>query len=163
MIWKKAFVFITLLSIFHFSCEKSIENDGYISEGIIEYNISYPQIPEDDLLLEILPKKMKMSFKNDSYRNDIVAGMGLFRTSIISKKDDDNLLHTVKILNNKFASTLNTSDLQTINPNFHSIDIEFTENTKVIAGFNCKEAKITVHAVLSVIRLQVPGFYKQSG
>ncbi len=95
-------------------------------------------------MLDLLPQEMNTMFKNGSYRSDIIAGMGLFKTSIISNSDDDHLLHSVKLLNKKKASKLTSAEIKSFNPQFNEIEVEFLDETKEIAGYKCKAAKVKV-------------------
>lgn len=111
-----------------------------ISEGIVIYKIEYPSIDSDNAMLDLMPKKMEMAISGEDYRTDIIAGMGLFKTSIISKGSQENITHSVKLLNKKYASELGHDDIKIINPTLANLNIEFTKNTKEIAGIKCKEA-----------------------
>lgn len=122
-----------------FSCDSKLLKKG-IEEGTIEYSISYPQIEKDSYLLDIMPNHMQMTFTNDIFRSDIVAGMGLFKTSIISNKNDEMLTHSLKLLNKKYASTMGNEDIIAVSPYYKDIEFEFTDETKKIAGFKCKKA-----------------------
>jgi hypothetical protein len=135
----RLFVYLALgVILIHSSCDSNIFKKG-IEEGTIEYSITYPQIPEGNYLLDIMPNQMEMNFKNGVYRSDIIAGMGLFKTSIISNKEDDKLIHSVKLLNKKFASTLGSEDIIEVSPYYKEVRFEFTDKTKQIAGYECKE------------------------
>lgn len=110
-----------------------------VDEGIIIYSIEYPEISPDNVMLELMPKKMEMQFKDHDFRNDIIAGMGLFRTSIISKKAENQLIHSVKMLDKRYFTVLDEADIKTMNPELNDLSFEYTGNEKEIAGFNCKE------------------------
>lgn len=125
------------------SCEDFSFRKG-IKEGRIEYIISYPDIPADSYILDLMPKTMETIFSNDKYRNDIIAGMGLFKTSIICDGNKNELIHSVKMLNKKYASNLKTEDLVKFNPDFNNIELTLTDKRKEIAGYNCKSAMVTV-------------------
>ena len=62
-----------------------------LKKGVITYKIEYPGISEDNVMFDLMPRRMEMSFKDDNYRTDIIAGMGLFKTSIISEADNNQL------------------------------------------------------------------------
>lgn len=115
-----------------------------IKQGSIEYSITYPNIPEDSYLIDLMPKKMETRFVDNSFRSDIVAGMGLFKTSIICKEGENSLVHTVKMLNKKYASNLNSSEIKDFNPDFKDIQLEPLDETKTIAGLKCSAFKVTV-------------------
>jgi GLPGLI family protein len=136
----KSWITILIIS-FHFSCSENPFSKS-IKEGVIIYNITYPSIPEDNVMLDLMPKKMEMSFCNNSYRTDIIAGMGLFKTSIISEAKKNQLTHSVKMLNKKHASVLSSSDIENMNPELKGIEIKITGEVKEVAGFKCQEAII---------------------
>jgi len=106
---------VTLLA---FSCSENTFDDG-LDKGVIEYSISYPSIPKDNYMLDLMPKKMETSFYKGNFRSDITAGMGLFKTSIISEKGNDKLIHSVKMLNKKYVSALDLKEIRALNPNFN--------------------------------------------
>lgn len=87
---------------------------------------------------------METTFRNDSYRSDIIAGMGLFKTSIICESGQDKLTHSVKMLNKKYASMLNQKELAKFNPDFQNIEITLNNEEKEIAGYHCKGATAKV-------------------
>lgn len=133
-------VFLGFLS----SCDSLSFRNG-IREGQIKYDISYPNIPSDSYVLDLMPKSMTTTFANNEYRTDIIAGMGLFKTSIISNSDSEKLLHTVKVLTTKYASYFSEEELRKINPDFKELEVALNNKTKTIAGYNCKGADITVY------------------
>jgi len=115
-----------------------------VDQGSIEYEITYPDIPDDSYLLDLMPKKMETKFIDGSFRSDIVAGMGLFKTSIICEKGKQDLTHSVKMLNKKYASTLNSEEIKEFNPEFQKVKITPLDEVKEIAGYKCLTAKVTV-------------------
>lgn len=120
------------------SCERGIFESG-IDEGVIEYRIEYPKLNEDHVMMDLLPKKMEMTFKNGEYRNEISAGMGLFKTAIIKQKEKEELIHTIKVLNKKLASDLDEKAVDRMNVGFNKLTFEATGNKKVIAEYECTE------------------------
>jgi hypothetical protein len=136
-----AYYFILLL--FATSCDRGIFESG-LDEGVIEYRIEYPDLGDDHVMMDLLPKKMEMTFKEGEYRNEISAGMGLFKTSIIKEKENEKLIHTIKLLNKKLASELNAQDIKRMNKAFNDIEFKKTNGTKEIAGYQCQEVQATV-------------------
>lgn len=128
-----------------FSCDQGIFKSG-LEEGVIEYEVSYPDLEDDHLMMDLLPKKMKSYFANGGYKNEITAGMGLFRSSIIYDGNENQLFHTYKLLNTKMVSELNPEDIHELNQGFQDLEFEETGTEKVIAGYNCKEVKVDVKA-----------------
>lgn len=134
--WRNCYFLIFLLSLA--ACSEGIFESG-IDEGVIEYKIEYPSISGDDVMMDLLPKKMETTFKDGEFRNEIIAGMGLFKTSIIRQGKSDKLIHTIKVLNKKQASEVGSDDIAKLNHEFNEIDFEATDGEKTIAGYKCKE------------------------
>jgi hypothetical protein len=126
------------------ACDKGIFESG-IEEGMIEYTISYPNIPSDSYMQDFLPKKAETYFSKEEYRTDIIAAMGLFKTSIISNKDKEGLIHSIKVLNKKLASELSKKDILLFNPEFQDITIKKSDKKKKIAEYDCKAMDVTVN------------------
>ena len=138
--------YLTLLLAFallYSSCDNITFQSG-IDEGKIEYDISYPNIPEDYIMLDLMPKNMLTTFVKNNYRSDIVAGMGIFKTSIICTEGNKKLIHSIKMLKTKYASELTDEDFKKFSPEFNEIEVSLNSETKEIAGYNCNGADIKV-------------------
>ncbi len=134
---------ILALTLFLSACDNTVFQSG-IDQGKIEYDITYPNIPEDNVMLDLMPKTMLTTFVDNNFRSDVVAGMGIFKTSIISMADQDKLVHSIKMLKTKYASELTEADWERFNPEFNKIEVSLLNETKEIAGYLCKSADIKV-------------------
>ncbi len=76
-------------------------------------------------MLELLPKTMETTFVENNYRSDIIAGMGIFKTSIIFNHENDKIVHSIKMLKTKYASELTDADFASFNPKFNSTGSKF--------------------------------------
>lgn len=144
LFFKLRFLLFLLPSIFFFQSCENISFQNGIKEGKIEYNISYPRISEDNVMLDMMPKKMRTTFSKNSYRSDIMAGMGLFKTSIICKEGDSTLIHSIKMLKDKYASKVSEADFDKLNPSFNNVKVKLNDEKKEIAGYHCKGADISI-------------------
>lgn len=115
---------LSILLFFASACENISFQSG-IDEGKIEYEISYPEIYPDNFMLELLPKIMETTFVENNYRSDIIAGMGIFKTSIIFNHENDKIVHSIKMLKTKYASELTDADFASFNPKFNSTGSKF--------------------------------------
>ena len=134
---------ICLCLILLVSCKDGIFKSG-VQEGEIEFEVSYPSLAEDHLMMDLLPKKMECTFSKGYFRNEITAGMGLFRSAIVYQEQDQHLYHTVKLLNKKIYAELDNADILSLNEGFNGLVIEETGKRKEIAGYKCKEVKVEV-------------------
>lgn len=114
------------------------------SEGIIEYEVSYPKMEEDNFMLDFMPTTMLLKFKDDNYITDLSAGMGMFKTNYMVKSDQREFIQLVKLINKKYACVLNEEAIYKSLAKQPKYKIEFTNNTKKILKFKCKEAIVTV-------------------
>ncbi|MFT6166179.1 MAG: hypothetical protein ACJAV5_001359 [Vicingaceae bacterium] len=140
---KSYLTLIVLLVLFLSACDNISFQNG-ITEGKIEYDISYPNIAEDNFMLDLMPKNMRTTFIKNNYRSDIVAGMGIFKTSIICTEGNDKLIHSIKMMRTKYASELTEEDFKKFNPAFNNVEVSLTDETKEIAGYQCKSADVKV-------------------
>jgi GLPGLI family protein len=137
----KLILFVFLSLIYLPSC-REFTDEKYISEGIIEYEISYPETATDNIMLTLMPKEMTFKFKKDKISIDFTGGLGMFKATFISDLQEKNLIHMVKILNKKYAITFNQDEINTTDE-LPEMDINYTKETKDIAGYSCKRAIIS--------------------
>jgi hypothetical protein len=141
-------LFITAVSVvfvFVFSSCRELTDEKYISEGIIEFKIVYPQSDDNSLLVGLLPDKLQVKFKDDKVALDMTGGMGMFRIILVSNPETHTATQMVKMLNKKFAIEYSKEEVDLLFSNQFEINtIEYnTGQDSVIAGYLCKKA--TVH------------------
>ena len=90
------------LSVLIMGCE-ALKEDDRLSEGVIEYSVTYPKLDPNSVLIELLPTKMLFSFKDDLFKTDLAAGFGMFRMNVIVKNDDREVFQLVKLINDRFV------------------------------------------------------------
>jgi GLPGLI family protein len=113
---------------------------GKISEGSIEYAITYPNSEGKNLMDGLMPSTMTFKFKDDKTCGELSASMGLFATSIISNSENKTVIQTLKLLGKKFAYVADTTEIKKIIKEEPPMTIEKLEGTKMIAGYKCKKA-----------------------
>lgn len=112
---------------------------GKISEGVIEYTITYPVKSAMD---GMMPTSMSFKFKDDKTCGEISAGMGIFVTSVIANSEDKTLLQTLKLMGKKFAYLADTNEIKKILAEEPKMIIEKVPGEKMIAGYKCKKAMV---------------------
>ncbi len=136
------FLFIlALFAVIFDSCKGGLF-DRRISEGIIEYEVSYPNINPDDMLAGLMPTSMSMKFKNNQFNAELSAGMGMFKTNFISNSNDFFLVNSVKLINKKYATKLDKAAVDKMNEKYSKFYISKLDEKKEIAGYNCKKALV---------------------
>lgn len=111
---------------------------------MITYDITYPGSQGDDLMAGLMPSEMKLHFKKDRTYGELSAGMGMFTTALVSFPDQKILTQTVKVMNKKFMHTSDLNAVEKLIGGQPKMKIEFVNETKVIAGYTCRKAIITI-------------------
>ena len=114
-------------------------------EGEIEYKISYPKMDKKNFMLDFMPRKMVMKFKEDVYSTNLSAGMGMFRSSFICDQNNNQFIQQVKLINKKYALQLDGDGIKKSISKNPSFTVEHTTEIKNILGYNCKKAIVTVN------------------
>jgi hypothetical protein len=133
--------FLFLLAVLgQWSCS-SPTNPKYISEGVIEYKAT--PLDPDNSMASLAPSKMLVKFKDNFCVAEMTAGMGLFATSFISDPVHKNFIHMVKLINQKFAVVMGPDSLKKEIDADPKPIIEKLPETKLIAGYTCKKARVS--------------------
>jgi len=127
-----------LLSINLFSCKNL--TTGKIDEGTIEYEISYPNPEETTISTELMPKSLIYKFKDGYTLSTISASMGVFNTYVITNRDNKTLTQALSIMGKKFKVEYNADQINKMIELEPKMNIELSEETKMIAGYKCKKA-----------------------
>lgn len=130
------FLFIISVSFGLGSCGNSGKSG--VSEGIIEYDAE--AVDKSHPMADLAPSKMTVKFKDDKSIVELQAGMGLFSTTFISDPETFTMIQLVKLLNKKYVHTFDTIELNEEHGSGPKMVIEKTNETKVIAKYNCKKA-----------------------
>lgn len=140
---KYIYILISVFSLTLFThCKSDVETQ---SEGVIEFKVSYPKMEKTNFMLDFMPRKMVMKFKKDIYCTQLSAGMGMFKTSLICDKSQEEFIQQVKLINKKYALKLDKEGIKNYVESQPEISIEYTNDIKKILGYNCKKAIITVN------------------
>ncbi len=114
-----------------------------IKEGIIEYDITYPKVDPNNMMVSGLPSKAFLRFKNNNMVNDMSGMMGLISITYISNQTTKKVAQTLTLISKKYVSDISTEEMKKMNDSYLS-GIESGKNTQEIAGFKCKEAIVTL-------------------
>ncbi|MBA3898645.1 MAG: DUF4412 domain-containing protein [Bacteroidetes bacterium] len=133
------FIFIICSII---SCNQSTNEKG-LSQGIIEYEITYPDTGEEIPFKEFLPNSMIFKFKDNHIAFEMAGLMNMVRTSFIADLETKDVLHLIKLMDNKYATTYSGEEVASID-DYQNLQIIHTGETKEIAGYTCQKAVITL-------------------
>ncbi len=129
-------VFILLVS-----CKRSDDEAKY-SNGSIEYKITYLENELKEISPGLLPKKMKLEFNPHYATNTIEGFMGFFKLHSHTNFKNKKCSTLLEVLNKKYLFSGDKGESMCCFDNIDNMEIEYTNEVKVIAGLNSKKALI---------------------
>jgi GLPGLI family protein len=121
-------------------CGPRERDDNRISEGVILYDAEL--VDTNSPMADMMPNKMTVKFKNNKTIVQMSAGMGLLTMSFISDPETKTFTQVVKFTGSPGKAAIqNADEIQKENELFN-IEIIPSNETKMIAGYNCKKARI---------------------
>jgi len=129
-----------LVVLFCFSGCKNLTTKE-ISSGVIEYTISYPNPSEVTMSMDLMPKSVTYRFNKNKTCSEISAGMGALKTIVLTDFEKKSIVQTLNLLGKKYKVEFDKTDIDSLNNAEPALKIEFTEETKKIAGYDCYKVK----------------------
>lgn len=144
MIFKRyLFIILFFAAIFFSACKLKILPE-YIEEGIIEYEITYFESEDENPIIGLLPNKMEIKFKENKSLLNVVGWLGIFSSVYISDTYEGYNYTMMKIMDKKYSyKGLITENIPGYK-NPENYEVEFLVMRKIIKGYPCKKALITM-------------------
>ncbi|MFZ1685924.1 MAG: hypothetical protein WAU70_00765 [Flavobacteriales bacterium] len=111
-----------------------------LTEGVIEYALSFPDYDPNGLMAGMLPERTTLTFSENQQVAELSAGMGVFHTSMAANNDSKQMDYHLSVLSKKLVSHLAEKDMALFNKEEAAMAIIWTNETDTIAGFPCKKA-----------------------
>ena len=121
-------------------CKTKPGQNAKPGEGTVTYKVSYPDSSKLGLKVALLPRTMDLFFKDEKATFVTSAGMGTMQ--IVNLLDYKNRKFTcllIDAIRQNYACTLSPEEIKE-NENTPKYKFEFTDETKIIAGLECKKA-----------------------
>ena len=135
---KTSALLFVLISLF-FGCKNLTTKE--ISAGVIEYDISYPNPSEVTMSMDLMPKTVTYRFNENKTCSEISAGMGALKTIVLTDFEKKNIVQTLNLLGKKYKVAFDKTAIDSINKAEQALKLDFTEETKKIAGYDCFKVK----------------------
>lgn len=132
---------ILLGVLFIDGCEEP-ELGKILTEGKVEFDVTYPDIDSNNVLIKFMPDEMEMKFKDNIYKHEWVAGLGLFKTGYVADCNQTIMGYILKLINVKYKSTFDKDGISILNGNYPEYNFVPSTYTKLIAGYTCHEGII---------------------
>jgi GLPGLI family protein len=112
-------------------------------EGVITFKITYPDNKFSESQLAMFPKVLTVSIKGSKSRTDLqMSGMN---TVEITDYTDKTKVALLNMMGQKYAIKQTTAEIEKEMGQAGTTTVELSSETKVIAGYTCKKAVITVN------------------
>lgn len=111
-----------------------------VTEGTIEYALSFPGYDPNGLMAGMLPEKTILSFNEDKQAAEVSAGMGLFRTLMLADNNAKQMDYHMSMMGKRIVSHLKPRDLELFNGESGTATILYTGQIDTIAGYPCRKA-----------------------
>jgi GLPGLI family protein len=112
-------------------------------EGIVTFKISYPDSKFNESQQDVLPKMLTVAIKDTKSKTEIKTQMGA-QIEIMDYKDK-NKVTLMDIMGQKYAIKMTNEQIEKENSKEPPATVALTNETKVIAGYTCKKAIVTVN------------------
>ncbi len=111
-------------------------------EGVITYKISYENLPKEMAGYEsMLPKESISTIKGHMYKMEQPLSMGMKQVTIMDNQAESGIL-LMDMMGKKSAIVLDKESREKFEEDKPEPDITYVDETKDIAGYNCKKALI---------------------
>ncbi|MFH1161216.1 MAG: DUF4412 domain-containing protein [bacterium] len=111
-------------------------------EGVITYKISYPDSKFTESQLAMFPKIMTIMIKGDKAKSEIQTPMGA--QIEITNYADKTKVGLINMMGQKYAIQETADEIQQDMKDDPLGQVQLTDETKTIAGYNCKKAIVTM-------------------
>jgi GLPGLI family protein len=110
-------------------------------DGVITFKISYPDSKFSEAQLNMFPKLMTVSIKGSKARTEMNVGGGT--TVEIVDYMSKSKIALINMMGQKYAIKQTTAEIEKENEGQAVGTVNITNETKNIAGYNCKKAIVT--------------------
>ena len=131
-----------ILAITVISCSEGGAFKKHITEGVIVYDVTYPELDSDNLMLEMLPNEMKMTFKDDKFKSQLKTGAGIVEMTVIANGEQKLLHNMIKLFNDRYVLTLDEDDALKFTNVIPPFQINYIDGVDTIAQAVCNRILI---------------------
>jgi hypothetical protein len=131
-----------ILAITVISCSEGGAFKKHITEGVIVYDVTYPELDSDNLMLEMLPNEMKMTFKDDKFKSQLKTGAGIVEMTVIANGEQKLLHNMIKLFSDRYVLTLDEDDALKFTNVIPPFQINYIDGVDTIAQAVCNRILI---------------------
>lgn len=110
-----------------------------ITEGVIEYEVTYPELDSNNIMLEMLPDVMIMKFKKDKYKSELKTAAGIIEMAVLADGSTRTMYNMVKIFSDKYVLEMNEAEALEMTDVLPPFQLEFLDEWETIAEADCQK------------------------
>jgi GLPGLI family protein len=118
------------------------DNRHKITSGRIDYKITYLNDDLDNKTMELLPKRLKLIFNEKQADNNIEGFLGFYKLNAITDFHTRKCSTILKVFDKQYLFKGRRDEQMCCFDTMEDMEISETNETKNIAGFNCKKSII---------------------
>lgn len=137
-----------IMAVLAAACSKISDQvfDSRISEGVIEYHITFPEVTGESITASLLPDKMTYAFRESGFASNFETAGGVFKNNIIADRDKKEVEHQLKVFRKKIRVKMNETDVHKMLAEYPRMTVIHTSDIDTIAGYPCKKALVVFEA-----------------
>jgi hypothetical protein len=124
------------------ACKEDAGFQKHITEGIIEYEVSYPELEKSNLMLEMLPSEMVMTFKEDKFKSELKTGAGIVEMTIIADGGKRKMYNMVKLFTDRYVLEVDEAGARALTDAVPPFQMKLLDGKDTIAAAVCKRILI---------------------
>lgn len=126
---------------------QSIDHPQEMSEGEIEFEVTYPGFDSNSLVLEVLPTTITLVFKDNKIKTTFSAAAGLFQLSVISDGKSKQLINSVKLFGDKYAFVTTETEPFRVGSSLAPVTIQPVQKRMNLANLECDALSVQCKAL----------------
>jgi len=138
----KRLTYYLLLSLLLVNCGEDAAVEKHLTEGVIVYDVSYPELDSNNLMLEMLPDEMVMYFKGDKWYSELKTGAGIVEMAVIADGENKKLHNMVRLFSDRYVLSLNHQGALMMTNVLPPFQIKPLPRQETLAGALCKWVSI---------------------
>lgn len=132
----RIFSLITIVALLS-ACGTDSPFQKHITEGVIVYDVTYPELDSNNLMLEMLPDEMVLTFKDKKWHLELRTGVGIVEMSVIADGENKKLHNMVKLFSDRYVLSLNHQEALMMTDVLPPFQIKPMEGKDTLAGALC--------------------------
>lgn len=109
-----------------------------VTEGVIEYDVTYPYLNASDFMVKMLPNKMTMKFKDGKFKTVVSKGKSI-RTEFISDCQNKTLSTAFQFGTKKLSVSLTEAEIKGMLKEFPRVTYIDVKDSDTLAGFQIRK------------------------